>query len=311
MTAASAALPAGWVAVDWGTTHLRAWAMRGADVMAHAQSADGHSTLAGGDFEGALLGLIGEWLGPGQTLVLAAGMVGARQGWSEAPYRPVPCAPVAAGALMAVPTRDPRLAVRIVPGLSQDAPADVMRGEEVQIAGYLAGQGSQTATLCLPGTHSKWVQLANGSVIRFDTAMTGELYALLSGQSVLRHAMAGSAWDDATFATAVTEALKRPAVLDELFAIRAQSLLQGLSPGAARARLSGLLIGAEIAMRRVRMDALQEVAVIGEGRIVALYTEALRIAGLRPHACDGAALVRAGLAVLHRQPAEQTGEMDR
>ncbi len=50
--------------------------------------------LARDQFEPALLRLISPWLGAGVTPVLAAGMVGARQGWLEAPYRTVPCPPL-------------------------------------------------------------------------------------------------------------------------------------------------------------------------------------------------------------------------
>ncbi len=80
--------------------------------------------------------LIEPWLAAGRvTPVIACGMVGSRQGWLEAPYRAVPCTPLDPGSLVAVPTRDPRISVRLVPGLKQAKPADVMRGEETQIAG--------------------------------------------------------------------------------------------------------------------------------------------------------------------------------
>ena len=34
-----------WIAVDWGTTHLRVWAMHGGTQLAHAQSDDGMAKL--------------------------------------------------------------------------------------------------------------------------------------------------------------------------------------------------------------------------------------------------------------------------
>ena len=48
-------------------------------------------------------------------------------------------------------SKDPRVDVRILPGLCQNTPADVMRGEETQIAGYLAKDPNFFGTLCLPG----------------------------------------------------------------------------------------------------------------------------------------------------------------
>ena len=74
-----------WIAVDWGTTNLRAFAMA-ADgaVLAEAASDDGMGALARDGFEPALLALIAPWLAAGPVPVLACGMVGARQGWVEA-----------------------------------------------------------------------------------------------------------------------------------------------------------------------------------------------------------------------------------
>ena len=126
-----------WIALDWGTTRLRAFAMADTgEVLDRAESPAGMGRLEGAAaFEAALVALVGPWLPADRvTEVIACGMVGARQGWIEAPYAAVPCAPQAGGAV-AAPTTDPRLAVRILPGLSQRAPADVMRGEETQIAG--------------------------------------------------------------------------------------------------------------------------------------------------------------------------------
>jgi 2-dehydro-3-deoxygalactonokinase len=111
-----------WIAVDWGTSNLRAWAMAADGVLAEAVSDDGMGKLARDQFEGALLRLIAPWLGSGRTKVIACGMVGARQGWQEATYRGVPCAPVAAGELTAVTTADARIDVAIVAGLSQSTP---------------------------------------------------------------------------------------------------------------------------------------------------------------------------------------------
>ena len=178
-----------WIAVDWGTSNLRAWAMGAEGPLAEAVSDDGMGKLQPADFEPALLRLISPWLTAPRTPVLACGMVGARQGWREAPYRAVPCAPVDAAGVLHVPT-DPRLTFHIAPGLSQDRPADVMRGEETQVAGVLALHKGFDGVICHPGTHSKWVHVSAGEVVSFQTFMTGEIFALLSTQSVLRHSMA-------------------------------------------------------------------------------------------------------------------------
>lgn len=285
-----------WIAADWGTSQLRVWAMRGAEVLAEARSDAGMGRLAPDEFEPALLALVGGWLSAGGTEVIACGMVGARQGWAEAPYRAVPCAPVERGGLMPVATQDARLRVALVPGLMQARPADVMRGEETQIAGFLARQPLFDGVLCLPGTHSKWVRISAGEVVSFQTFMTGEMFALLERQSVLRHGLAG--WDDDAFDAAVSETLSRPeALAARLFGIRAAGLVAGLAPAAARGRLSGLLIGAELAAARPYWLG-QAVAVIGSDGLAAAYVRALAAQGVAAQAEPGGALVLAGLARL-------------
>lgn len=290
-----------WIAVDWGTSNLRAWAM-GADgrVLAEAESDEGMGKLAPEGFEAALLRLITPWLA-GNPPVLACGMVGSRQGWREAPYRAVPCTPLDRAALIAAPTTDPRLRVTIAPGLMQADPADVMRGEETQIAGALRLLPGYDGVLCLPGTHSKWAHISAGEVVSFQTFMTGELFALLSTASVLRHGMQGSGWDEAAFDTAVTDALSRPERLGaRLFSLRAQGLIAGLTPDAARARLSGLLIGMELAAARPYWLG-QRVTLIGAEKLSTAYARALAAQGVTAGRLSVTDCTLAGLASLSPQ----------
>ena len=297
---------ADWIAADWGTSNLRLWALDAAGaVIAQRSSPKGMGGLAPEDFEPALLELAGDLLAPGRaTRVVACGMAGARQGWIEAPYRAVPCTPAGPGAVHP-PSRDPRLDVAILPGLSQANPPDVMRGEETQIAGFLEQTPGFDGTLCLPGTHSKWVTLAGGKVRGFRTAMTGEIFAFLAGQSVLRHAMA-EGWDEAAFLAALDETLARPeALATSLFGIRAQALLAGGDGAAARSRLSGLLIWQELAATRPFWQH-RPVTVIGAPKLSAAYVAALTHLGAKATPADGTGLVRAGLAAAHTQLKDQS-----
>jgi 2-dehydro-3-deoxygalactonokinase len=292
----SAGILPSWIAVDWGTSNLRAFAMGPGGVLAEASSADGMGALTRDGFEPALLRLIEPWL-LGPTEVVACGMVGSRQGWYEAPYREVPCVPVDAATLTAVPTDDTRLRLQIVPGLKQMSPADVMRGEETQIAGALALRPGFDGVLCLPGTHSKWVHVSAGEVVSFQTCMTGELFALLSGQSVLRHGMAGEGFEEAAFDAALSDALSRPERLAaRLFGLRAEGLLSGLTPAAARARLSGLLIGTELAATKPYWLG-QPVTIIGADRLSGLYARALAAQAVTARAIPAAEATLAGLAL--------------
>ncbi|SFP15273.1 2-dehydro-3-deoxygalactonokinase [Tranquillimonas alkanivorans] len=287
-----------WIAVDWGTTHLRAWAMDGAKVLAKASSESGMAALDRDGFEPALLDLLAPWDVGDHINVVACGMVGARQGWAEAPYAAVPCTPLGAGFTQA-PVRDPRLSVHIVPGVKQDRPADVMRGEETQIAGFLSQRKDFDGVLCLPGTHTKWVHVSAEEIVSFQTAMTGEIFGLLTDRSVLRHSVAGEGWDDAAFADAVTDSMSRPeALAARLFGLRAEGLLNDLAAQTARARLSGLLIGAELAAARPYWLG-REVALIGAPALTALYRAALSAQGVAAVRHDGGEMTRAGLIAAH------------
>lgn len=286
-----------WIAVDWGTSNLRVWAMDGGRVAGEAQSGQGMASLSRERFEPALLALAAPWLVADQAVpVVVCGMAGARQGWMEAPYRAVPCTPVDTASLVSVPTADPRLSVRIVPGLKQSSPADVMRGEETQVAGALALIPGFDGVLCLPGTHSKWAHVSAGEVVSFQTCLTGEMFALLSTASVLRHSMGGDGWDDAAFAEAVSDTLSRPERLAaRLFGLRAESLIAGLGPAQARARLSGLLIGAELAATRPYWLG-QPVAIIGADRLARAYASALGLQGLTTRLIPATEATLRGLA---------------
>lgn len=289
-----------WIAVDWGSSNLRAWAMGPEGVLAEDASEAGMASLSTDGYESALLELIAPWLASSRAplQVVICGMAGAKQGWREAPYRNVPCAPVEAGQLTAVATADPRIRVGIAPGLSQSQPADVMRGEETQIAGALALYPRFDGVICLPGTHSKWAHVSAGEVVSFQTFMTGEMFALLANQSVLRHGLQSDAWDDEAFAAAVGETLSRPERLAaKLFSLRAEALLHGLPADAARARLSGLLIGAELAAAKPYWLG-QDVALIGAPQLSRNYAAALSLQGITARQLSGRDCTLAGLAVL-------------
>lgn len=293
-----------WIAVDWGTTRLRAWAMRGTDVVQQASSDRGLATLASDGFEAALLELIIPWLDNGVTDVLACGMVGARQGWFEAPYVPVPAKPGAPKAVQVSGT-DPRLRVLLLPGLSQQEPPDVMRGEETQIAGFMRLNANWDGVICLPGTHTKWAQVSADEVVSFRTFMTGELFNLLARQSILRHSV-DDGWDDRAFTSAVDDMLSRPeALAARLFGLRARDLLQDVADGATVAALAGLLIGAELAASRPYWLG-QQVSVIGADAMARLYVAALAQVGVPATLADVDRMTLEGLTTAYKSMREAT-----
>jgi 2-dehydro-3-deoxygalactonokinase len=289
-----------WIAIDWGTSHLRAWAMSPAgEVLDRADSECGMSRLERADYEPALLELIGPWLpSVGKKCpVLACGMVGSKQGWIEVPYQTTPCHP--AGVAVAAPVASPRVEVLICPGVKQDEPADVMRGEETQIAGLLHAQPEFEGVICLPGTHSKWTHVQGGEIQTFQTFLTGELFGLLASQSVLRHSVGRDGWDEGAFLDALHATITHPeSIAAKLFSIRAGSLLLGIGGATARARLSGFLIGSELAATRPLWQG-QEVAVIGATELAAIYVTGLEALGAKPRFHPGETMTLAGLLIAY------------
>jgi 2-dehydro-3-deoxygalactonokinase len=285
------AMTASWIAIDWGTTNRRAYAM----------SADGHVVDTFRDDRGILsvsagrfpaeLAVLRETLG--DLPAIAAGTVGAAQGWLNVPYVAAP-ASLADLAAALVPIAGE--SITIVPGVSfmSDGRCDVMRGEEVQALGAVAaGLVPGDALLCQPGTHNKWVHLEQGRIMRFTTAMTGEMFALLTAHSLLRDMLKGEAADDAAFREGVADAADGCDLLSALFGVRASVLLGKRAAADGASYASGLLIGADVA---ARLSPSEPVHILADAKLIALYQSAIALLGGQSHAIDSHAAFTAGMA---------------
>ena len=273
------------IALDWGTSNLRASLLGpGGVVLDRRSAAGGVMAVPDRRFEPALRALCGDWIDNHRCPLVASGMIGSRQGWVEAPYLHCPATLQAAAArLVAVPLHGGAV-LHIVPGLiadGGDGQADVMRGEETQ----LWGAGLAAGEVCvLPGTHSKWAWMgAGGAVELFQTHMTGELYAVLVQHSILGRLMPqapSAAAQPEAFADGVRLGRAGHARLTHtLFAARTAGLT-GRQPAAALPDfLSGLLIGAEIA-GACRDGAPAVVTLLGEAALCERYAAALALAGI-------------------------------
>jgi 2-dehydro-3-deoxygalactonokinase len=264
------------LAVDWGTSSLRGALLDSSGAVLHAREFPlGILAVEPGEFENVFNTCFGDWMQTPCLRCLISGMAGSRQGWQEAPYCPCPAgfAELGPHLLWLQPGR-----IALVPGLSSiDASQtpDVMRGEEVQIFGALHITGRDAATLVLPGTHSKWAQVQGGRVIRFETFMTGELFALLSQHSILAKTLnLQGKFDRAAFVQGIDHSQKTGSLLHHLFAVRTLGLMAHLSSQALPSFLSGLLIGDEL---RSQSQTVQNgpVIVIGSTALTMRYTLAL------------------------------------
>lgn len=291
-----------FIAVDWGTSGFRLWVMGKDGIVLAATSAPlGMSHLKRNDFDCVLEESL-DTLGVAKDVpTIICGMAGAAQGWCEAPYL---CAPTRLNALGegAVTVRGATRQVNILPGVKQMAPANVMRGEETQIAGLLYAEPSFAGTVCLPGTHTKWVQVTDGAIQHFETCMTGEQFAFFSQTSVLSHSMMLDGWSESAFLSAVRLATQDPvAVPRRLFAIRAEMLVGDQDSAIARSTLSGLLIGQEL-MSVSPYWHDRSVALIGERSLCENYIRALDVLGVRGRSFNVETITLTGLtAAFHFQ----------
>lgn len=270
-----------WIAVDWGTTNLRIWVCDASGkVLDETKINMGMGTLNTTEYENVLVSHVNHYLSDDNvTDVLVCGMAGARQGWQDAGYLTAPCDTPSLDQAITVNTSDPRIRVRILPGIKQIDPADVMRGEETQIAGFLQQSPDYDGLICLPGTHSKWTCIRNGQVTEFQTFMTGEMYDLLSQSSVLKHSVISDTFSHSEFVDAVKLTYENTAdASSQLFRLRAQHLVHNKEAHVLRASLSGILIGQELAAMKHHWSRLP-ITLIGEDALCKLYASALAALG--------------------------------
>lgn len=299
-----------FIAVDWGTSHLRL-ALCDADGGVLAEASGPGAAACSGRFAEVFAQAIAPWSAHGPLPALLCGMVGSRQGWAEAPYLRCPASSEhIAQSSIALGSHG----VRIMPGLTctnRLGAADFLRGEETQVLGALAlderlRQGRHQVVL--PGTHSKWLQLADAQVQHFQTLVSGEIYAALCGHSVLvtpSAQAAGEASLDAAFLLGVERARTAPSdsLLALLFECRARRLSGELADGEASGFLSGLLIGQEIRHGLAHFVASPptRVCLVGAPALTRRYACALRVFGVDTDCLDGSQAAVAGLAAVYRQ----------
>jgi len=241
------------IAIDWGTSSFRAYRLGSDGRVLDARSAPkGILAVENGKFSAVLEAQAGDWIAAGDGPVLMSGMIGSRQGWLEVPYAACPAGFEEIAAGMSKVTWDGGTA-RIAPGLTCRDEAgipDVMRGEEVQILGALSRLGPGAHMVCLPGTHSKWVEVTNGRIARFTTHMTGEAFAVFKAHSILGRMMKDGATDVTAFEDGVRRSADAGGLLHHLFGVRARGLFGELTETASASYLSGILVGHEIRSAR-------------------------------------------------------------
>ncbi|WP_316860791.1 2-dehydro-3-deoxygalactonokinase [uncultured Cohaesibacter sp.] len=290
------------IALDWGTSSLRGYLMgSGREILQERSSDHGIQNLpapGARGFEQAFNDLCSDWLThfPGLPVV-AGGMVGSAQGWREAPYVDCP-ADVTKLASQAIELDGPfNSKIHIAPGVlsvSESSAPDIIRGEEIQIAGalHLHPELRETSLAVLPGTHSKWIITQNARIMNFATYMTGEIFSILRHHSILGRLMVEKTTDRRI---AAEDAFKRGLQVSDqaagsdlthlLFATRTCGLMGQIDKDVLNDFLSGLLIGHEVCnARRFAAEAIEAkspLIIIGADHLAERYGLALEYFGIR------------------------------
>lgn len=275
----------------WGTTNLRLFLVEDGRLL-EVREGPGASQLEEDEFERTLADLTQDWRAqPLSRDILLGGMVGSTIGWSEAPY-------IACPLDIVQPPQTTTIncglgPVHIVCGLSTTnmfGEPDVMRGEEVELLGLAEffpeiRQGQHI--ICIPGTHAKWVLVKDGAVENFVTSVAGELFAgLISNGILVPQAQKSEGGNTDAFKRGIEHAIsERGSLLHLLFSVRARQVIskQGDGPRDALDRLSGLIIGSDVAtlLHRPEFSGSQNsVFVIGNGQVTDRYAYAIEAHGL-------------------------------
>jgi 2-dehydro-3-deoxygalactonokinase len=267
------------IAIDWGTSNFRAFRLDEAgEIIERRLFPSGVLRVEEGRFAETLLAQVGDWLTAGESRILLCGMVGSREGWAEAKYLRCPVGIEGlADSVIKLPFA--RAEVLLVPGVIGEDPygvPEVMRGEETEAMGMLDSCGG-AGLVCLPGTHSKWIQLNDQKIVSFITCMTGEVFAVLRKCTILARIMTSSVEVDIqSFLRGVARSEDNGGLLHHLFSVRTLALLNQLKEEASASYLSGLLIGHEV---RAAMPPGTHVHLVGAAQLCSLYGQAIEACG--------------------------------
>jgi 2-dehydro-3-deoxygalactonokinase len=288
------------IGVDWGTSNFRAFRFNDAGaVIARRSYPIGILKVQEGKFAETLQQHVGDWIADGESRILLCGMVGSRQGWTEANYLQCPVN-IDDLAKAVVPIPFASADAMLIPGVMGTDIAglpEVMRGEETETMG-IVDDCDGCGLVCLPGTHTKWIELRDRSIVSFLTCMTGDVFAALRKHTILARLINTEAEiDEPSFLRGVSRSADTGGLLHHLFGVRALALTGNLTEDTSASYLSGLLIGHEV---RAAMPAGAHVHLVGAAPLCKLYQQAITACGGTATLEDEDAAAR-GLAAIARR----------
>lgn len=285
------------IAIDWGSTSFRAYLLDESwQCVDKVENKNGIFNCQG-SFSDILKAACAGWmLSHDIEQIIMGGMIGSRNGWVETAYSQCPVSAQAHRQQATVIATDLDLPVQVLQGVQGVSPCtypDVMRGEEIQLFGVVEEIGSSKATVCLPGTHSKWVHLEEGSIQSFATLITGELFALVTEHSSIGTLIEKKEFDKASFLQGVQDLVDdnsddksdvsnlkaKTGLLHSLFSVRARAVSNTLQVSSVFSYLSGLIIADEISTACQLFKIDKEVILITDEKFKEPYQFALQVFG--------------------------------
>jgi 2-dehydro-3-deoxygalactonokinase len=210
--------------------------------------------------------------------IIISGMASSTVGMQELPYKELPFSLNGADLKTVhfpVTANFPHPFTLVSGVCSQD---DVIRGEEIQLVGCQPDKRLKEQVFIIPGTHSKHVFTVDDKVVDFSTYMTGELFSLLSGHSILsttveKQGALTTEENTKSFKQGVLDSFKAN-LLHSLFWVRTNQLFNKLSKESNYYYLSGLLIGTELKELKGTEKAITLLSsgILSESYLLALET---------------------------------------
>ena len=273
------------VGVDWGSTRFRAYLLDETGELVDSVSNDqGIFSREQASYEEILFRNCEKWLRwMPEIPVFLAGMIGSRDGWVETGYLSCPVSLRSLGANIIQVEDISSHPVYIVPGISTlAAPGlpDVIRGEETQIFGVMDRLKVNNLMACVPGTHSKWIQVNDSRITRFSTFVTGEMFAAMRRCGSISSLLDKSVTDSNRFMEGVGVSQRDGGLLNHLFSIRALAVTRRKGSKSDESYLSGLLVGAEIRSALEIYPEVSDIVVIGADALIHDYSLAFSGLGI-------------------------------
>lgn len=283
-----------FISVDWGTTNIRVRLVSypSLKIQKEISSPEGVKDIynqwqiSGGNREDFFLKFLKSKTDQFNSkykpaLVVISGMASASIGLRELPYSTLPFDTNGSSLhIEQISNTNIPYPIRLVSGVKSDS--DVIRGEEVQVVGLATGQEISDGTVfILPGTHSKHIVCENNQIKSFNTFMTGEVFQVMAGYTILKDSIdqtAAAVNELTAFDLGVKRSEEGLSVLSEMFSIRAAQLIGTRSKTENFYFLSGLLIGEELATLKKRQA--KNIKLCAGGQLSGLYQRAINVLGL-------------------------------